>query len=103
MGGVSDISYFYLLGGAEGESKPPGGGEGDFFLENPRKGGGVSWVGGAGGGGAGRVFAGNLGGGGLNIFFSGPKFPPRKGSFKRCLLEKGSFQKSPFSRERRKF
>ena len=33
------------------------------------------WVG-AGGRGAGRVFAGNLGGGGLNILFSGPKFPP---------------------------
>ena len=32
---------------------------------------------GAGGQGAGRVFAGNSGGGGVKYFFQGPKFPPR--------------------------
>ena len=41
-----------------------------FFIEIPGRGGSPGRVG-AGGQGAGRVFAGNFGGGGLNIFFRG--------------------------------
>ena len=53
-------------------------------MENPRKGGGVSRVGGGGGRGVGRVFRG-IGGGGLNIFFSAPKFPPSTGQLAGSL------------------
>ena len=60
---VSDIFYFFLLGGGKGESEAPGGGWGRFYMENPtRGGGGVSgWVG-AGGGGCFRGIWGGRGG-----------------------------------------
>ena len=61
LGGRSGYFLFLLVGGGEGGVQGAGGG--DFLMENPRKeGGGFSRVG-AGGRGAGRVFAGNLGGG----------------------------------------
>ena len=60
---VSDI--FSCSGEGKGESEAPGGcGAGDFFLSKIPGGGGVSRVGGGGGRGAGRVFAGNWGRGG---------------------------------------
>ena len=74
---VSDILNFVCLGDRKGESEAPGGGGGQFFLEEPR-GGGVSW---ASGGvrrpeGCLRAISGGRGGWWL-IFFWGPKFPPR--------------------------
>ena len=66
---VSDIFYFFLLGGGEGESEVPGGG-GGFFLWKIPGGGGVFQVGGGRGARVRRVFAGNLGRG-LNVFFRG--------------------------------
>ena len=45
---VSDIFYFFLLGGGEGGAEAPGRGGGTIFTENPRR--GVSrpgWGGGA--------------------------------------------------------
>ena len=53
------------------------GGGGDSFLENPRGGGSPGWVGG-GGEAPGGCLQELGGGGGLNIFCSGPKFPPRR-------------------------
>ena len=73
---VSDIFYFFLLGGGERGSpvRQEGGGV-DFFIEKYQ--GGVSQGRGRGGGrGAGRVSAGNLVGGGLNIFFRGRNSHP---------------------------
>ena len=82
---VSDI--FFSSAEGKGESKAPGRGRGSprrreggggFFFEwkLPRRG-GVSRVGGGGGGeGLGGCLQG-IWGGGLNLFFSGPKFPPR--------------------------
>ena len=49
---VSDIFYFFRSGEEKGESKAPGGGEGDFLWKIPE--GGVSRVGGGGGGPRGR-------------------------------------------------
>ena len=71
---VSDIFYFFCSREGKGESEAPGGGGGRFFIENPRRRGGLprGW-----GRGAGRVFAGN-GGGGSKYFFSGAKFPPSR-------------------------
>ena len=63
--------FFFCSGEGKRESEAPGGEGGRFLLKIP--GGGVSR---AGGGGAGRVFAGNLGRG-AKYFFSGSKFPPR--------------------------
>ena len=54
--------YFSCSGEGKGESKEPGGGEGRFFIEDPR-GGGLPGGRGGGGRGSGRVFAGNGGGG----------------------------------------
>ena len=77
---VSDIFYFFLLGGV-GKGSPRGreGGGGAIFHGKSQEGGGGSprRVE-AEGRGAGRVFEGNLGiwGGGAKYFFSGPKFPP---------------------------
>ena len=68
-----DIFYFFLLRGGEGGVRGAGGvgGGGRYFIENPRRGVLPGRMG-AGGRGAGRVFAGNLWGrGGLNIFFRG--------------------------------
>ena len=66
---VSDIFYFFLLGGGEGGVRGEREGGGRFFIENP---GGVSQEGGRGGGAPGGCLpAGNLRGGGLNIFFRG--------------------------------
>ena len=65
---VSDIFYFFLLGGGEGESEEPGMGGGvGFLLEIPReRGGGLPGEGPKGREGV----CGGLGGiGGLNIFF----------------------------------
>ena len=77
---VSDIFYFFSARGREGGVRGAGrvGGGGDFFLENPRRGGGGLPGGWGGGRARGREgVCGELGGGGgLNIFFSGPKFPP---------------------------
>ena len=67
---VSDIFYFFLLGGGERGVRGAGRGADDFLLKIPGGGGGSPGRVGAGGRGAGRVFAGNLGGG-LNIFFRG--------------------------------
>ena len=55
---VSDIFYFFCSGEGKGEPPRRREGGGRFFIENPRRGGGLpgGWVGGRG---AGRVFAGN--------------------------------------------
>ena len=76
---VSDIFYFFLLGDGEGgvRGRREAGGVGFFLLKIP-EGGGVSRRGGDEGPGECRQRIGDLGGGGLNIFFSGPKCPPRK-------------------------
>ena len=69
------VLFFFLLGGGEGGVRGAGGG-GSVFIENIREGG---WSPRRGGGGAlraGRVFAGNRRR--LNLFLSGPKFPPSK-------------------------
>ena len=66
---VSDIFYFSCSGEGKGESEAPGRWGGDFLLKIP--GGGSPSRVGAGGRGAGRVFAGIFGGGGVNIFFWG--------------------------------
>ena len=59
---VSDIFYFFLLGGGEEEVR--GDREGGWlFIENPRRGGRSPRRGGGRGEGAVRVSAGNLGGG----------------------------------------
>ena len=64
---VSDIFYFFCSGKGNAESEVPWGGRGDrFFIENPRRGGGVSSTGGAEGPG-GCLW--QIWGGGLNIFF----------------------------------
>ena len=49
---VSDIFYFFLLGGGERGVRGAGRG-GATFIENPSRGGGVFWAGGAGEGGEG--------------------------------------------------
>ena len=71
---------FFLLREGKGESKASGRGGGSIFIEKSRKGAGVLQEG---EGLRGREGVcgelGNLGGGGANIFFSGPKCPPRKG------------------------
>ena len=60
---VSDIFYFFLLGGGEGGVRGAGKGRGDFLLKIPGGGGSTrGWR--RGGRGAGRVFAGIWGGGG---------------------------------------
>ena len=68
-----DGSFFFLLGEGEGGVRGARKGVGDrFFIENPRRGGGVPR-------GAGRVSAANQGiwgGGGVNISFGEPKRPP---------------------------
>ena len=70
---VSDIFYFFLLGEGEGESEALGGWGIGFLLKIPGGGGEAGR-----GRGAGRSAA-NWGiwGGGLNVFFWGPKCPPR--------------------------
>ena len=73
---VSDIFYFFCSGEGKGESGATGRGGCRFLLKIPGKGGGG--LPGGGGEGAGRVSAGHLGGRGLNIFFGGPKCPPRE-------------------------
>ena len=60
---VSDIFYFLLLGEGEWGSSRRGGGGGRFFIENPRRRGGLPGGWGRGGRGAGRVFVGKGGGG----------------------------------------
>ena len=78
---VSDIFYFFLLGGGEGGVRGAGRGRGTIFIENPRRGGG--FPGGWGPRGEGPRGEGpggclwGIGGGGAKYFFSGPKFPPR--------------------------
>ena len=75
---VSDIFYFFLLGGGEGEFGATWRGGGRFFIENP-KGGGTGLSGG-GGRGPGGCVQGIWGGGGAKYFlFSGPKRPPSLG------------------------
>ena len=64
---VSDIFYFFLLGGGQGGVRGAGKGRELLFTENPRE---------EGRRGVGRVFARNLGGRGAKYFFSGPKLPP---------------------------
>ena len=72
---VSDIFYFFLLGEGEGEVRGREGGGGDrFCIENPRRGGGVSWWEGAEGPGGSAAKWGTWGG--LKFFFPGPKCPP---------------------------
>ena len=73
---------FFPLGEGKGESEAPGRGGGRCFIENPRRGGSPT----RGGGGAGRVSAGNLGGGGLNTFF-GAEMPTKV----RIEILQGSF------------
>ena len=60
--GISDILYFFRLGGGRGNTRRHGGGGVGFLIENPTRGGGVSGEGGRGKG-AGRVSAGKSGGG----------------------------------------
>ena len=76
---VLDIFYlFFCSGRGKGESEAPGGRGGRFFIENTRRGGGVSRR--ESGRGAGRVSAANWGiGGGATYLFSGPKCPPSRG------------------------
>ena len=71
MVGVSNIFYFFLLGGGEGGVRGNWEGGRSVFLPKIPGGGGGSPGQGGGGRGAGRVSAENLGGGGLNIFFRG--------------------------------
>ena len=77
---VSDILYFFLLGGGEGGSEAPERGwEGSVFdWKSPEGGSPRREEGGGGGGGrgAGRVSAGNFGG--LIFFFFGAEIPPEK-------------------------
>ena len=94
---VSDISYFFLLGEGEGGARGTGGGRGiGFFVENPRKGGGVLQEGEGLRGREGVCSElGNWGGGGLNIFF-GPKCPPSQGKFRgfeNGLADRGGWHK----------
>ena len=66
---VSD--FFFLVGEGEGRVRDGGRGGGQFFIENPRRGGG-GFSGRGRGQGAERVSVANwgiFGGGGLNIFF----------------------------------
>ena len=65
---VSDIFKFFSARERGKESPRRWERGGQFFIESPRRGLPGGW--GRRGRGAGRVF-------GLNIFFSGPKFPPR--------------------------
>ena len=74
---VLDISCFFLLGGGKGGVRGAGRGVWGRFSMEKSQAGGVSWVGGGGGGERGRVFAGNFGGGGgLSIFF-GAEIPTK--------------------------
>ena len=76
--GVSDIFYFFCSGEGKGVRGARKGCGGPVSTEKPRRGGvhpGERER--AGGRGAMRVSAGNFFGGELNIFISGPKFPPR--------------------------
>ena len=66
--------YMHAWGRGKGISRRWEGG-GRFLIENPRR--GPPGQVGEGGDGVRRVFAGILGGG-VKVFFSGPKFPPRK-------------------------
>ena len=70
---VSDIFHiFFCWGEGKGESEALGGGGERFFIENPRRGGGVSRAGRGGGEGPGGCLRGiRGGGGGLKIFFRG--------------------------------
>ena len=72
---VSDIFYFFCSGRRKGGSEAAGRGGGDFFIENPREGGGLQERDGAEGPKGCLRRIGDWGGGGLNIFF-GPKCPP---------------------------
>ena len=67
---VSDIFYFFCSGEGKGAGR---GGEGRFFIENPRRGGGLpgGWRRGGGGGEVPGGCLRGMGGGGLNIFFRG--------------------------------
>ena len=67
---VSDIFYFFCSGRRKGEFEAPGGG-GQFFIENPRRGGVFRRGGGEGPGGCLQRIWELGGGGGLNIFFRG--------------------------------
>ena len=70
---VSDIFYFFLLGGGEGECEAPGGGGAICYGNSQER------------GLPGReVVCGQFGGGGGHFFFfSGPKCPPSFNSLKR--------------------
>ena len=74
-GRLVDVSifFFFCSGEGKGEREAPGGG-GAIFHGNSQGGGG-SRVGGGGGARSREVVCGE--GGGLNIFFPGPKCPPR--------------------------
>ena len=72
--------FFFCSGERKRESEAPGGVGGDFFSGKSQEGGGSSgWVPSRGGRGEGPggCLRGICGGGGLNIFFGGPKFPPK--------------------------
>ena len=63
---VSDFFFFFCSGRGKGESEAPGEGGGDqFFIENPRRGGGFSRTGGAEGPGGCLRRIGGFGGGGV--------------------------------------
>ena len=73
---VSDIFYFFFgLGEGKGEHGATGGVGESVFIANHR--GGVLPEGRGGAGSREGLRGIWWGGGGLNIFFSGPKFPPR--------------------------
>ena len=82
---------FFLLGEGEGGSPRPPGGGGRFSIENPRRGGGSP--GGAEGPGGGLRRIGDLGGG-VNIFFSGPKCPPRWAVLPKIALKTAQYEKA---------
>ena len=75
LGGRFGYFLFFLLEGGEGGVRGHWEGGGRLLIENPRRGGGVSWVGEGGGVRGLEGVCGGMGGG-LNIFCSGPKCPP---------------------------
>ena len=72
----------------KGMGESEGARAGGALFHSKSQGGGSRWRGG--GGGAGRV-CGKFGGGGVNLFFSGPAFPPSFYWGKALLLTVGGF------------
>ena len=94
LGGRFGYFLFFLLRGRKGGVRGPGtGGEGSVFIEKSQEG-GESQRGRMGVRGAGRVWE-FSGGGGLNIFFFGPKCPPRQKLLNPGNVKSYFWKKSP--------